>query len=398
MGSMDHEAMGHFMPALFGPYSVSREASGTAWAPDLSPHGGHHFQSGSWTGMVHGFATLIGDRQSGPRGDDELFGTNMLMAMASRRALGGRLGVRSMLSLEPVTVGKEGYPLLLQSGETADGRTHLIDRQHPHDLFMELAVTYSVSRGARSAFVYAGLPGEPALGPPVFMHRASGDEIPDAPITHHWLDSSHITFGVLTVGAVSGAWKLEGSLFNGREPDQHRYDIENPELDSRSLRLSWNPTPRWALQASHGRITSPEQLEPEVDQDRTTASVILDHSGAWGHAQTTLAWGRNRNRPGRTLDAFLLESTFRLEGRHVLFARGEMAEKDELVDEGDPLEGEAFDVGRASAGYLYDFVRTPRVALGAGVQASLVLVSGELAPRYGAVPTAGLLFLRARLR
>src|SRR4030095_16996645 len=152
-----------------------------------------------------------------------------------------------MLSLEPATIGKEGYPLLLQTGETADGVTPLIDRQHPHDLFMELAATYSLSSAHRSLFVYAGLPGEPALGPPAFMHRFTGANVPVAPITHHWLDSSHITFGVLTAGVVVGGAKLEASAFRGREPDEHRWDIETPKLDSYAFRFSVNTSDACAL-------------------------------------------------------------------------------------------------------------------------------------------------------
>src|SRR4030095_11229460 len=140
-----------------------------------------------------------------------------------------------MLSGEHATIGKEGYPLLLQTGETADGVTPLIDRQHPHDLFMELAGAYSVSSGHRALFCYGGRPGEPALGPPAFMHRFSGVNIPVAPITHHWLDSTHITYGVLTAGAVVDRVKVEASAFRGREPDEDRLDIESPELESHSF-------------------------------------------------------------------------------------------------------------------------------------------------------------------
>jgi hypothetical protein len=216
-----------------------------------------------------------------------------------------------MLSLEPATIGKEGYPLLLQTGETADGRTPLIDRQHPHDLLMELAGSYSLSSRNRSLFLYGGLPGEPALGPPAFMHRSSGINIPVAPITHHWLDSTHITYGVLTAGAVVDRVKVEASAFRGREPDEDRWDIESPKLDSHSFRLSVNPTDHWSLQTSYGRIHSPEQREPDVNQDRTTASAIHDGTfGDTGRWEGTLAWvaiaigrvtssTRSRGRPRR---------------------------------------------------------------------------------------------------
>src|SRR6267378_6267596 len=252
------------MKGALGDYSMMRDASGTSWQPDTAVMEGIHGIAGDWATMLHGFASLIYDHQGGPRGADKIFSESMLMGMAQRTLGSGTLTLRGMISLDPL-MGKSGYPLLLQTGETANGVTPLIDRQHPHDLFMELAGVYSVSGAHRSVFLYAGLPGEPALGPPAFMHRFSGLALPEAPITHHWLDSSHITFGVLTAGAVVDRLKLEISAFRGREPDEKRWNIESPRLDSHSFRLSFNPTVSWALQASLGRLNSPEQLEPDVD-------------------------------------------------------------------------------------------------------------------------------------
>ena len=383
---------------MYGPYSMTREASGTAWQPELAPHIGLHKVSGSWTLMLHGSVDLVLDDQGGPRGDEKFFSNNMVMGMAQRPVGPGTLGLRGMVSLEPATIGKEGYPLLLQTGETADGETHLIDRQHPHDLFMELAASYSISSGHNSLFLYGGLPGEPALGPPAFMHRFSGMAIPLAPITHHWLDSSHITYGVVTLGGVLGSVKLETSAFRGREPDENRYDIESPKLDSYSFRASWNPSPAWALQASRGRLESPEQLEPDVDVDRTTVSAI--HAADWGrgHWEWMLAWGRNENRPGPTLDAVSLESAMRLEDKHTIFARAEYAEKNELFHEEDPRDGEVFEVGQFSAGYRFDFWRSQGVAVGIGVLGSVSVVPSSIEDEYGDNPTSGILFTHLELR
>ncbi len=394
-----HEHGDHMaMSAMYGPYPMTREASGTSWQPDRAMHRGLHEMKGSWTLMLHGFADLALDNQGGPRGDQKAFGSNMLMGMAQRPLGPGRLGLRAMVSLEPATIGKEGYPLLLQTGETSNGRNRLIDRQHPHDLFMELAGSYSVSSGRRSLFLYAGLPGEPALGPPAFMHRFSGMAFPQAPITHHWLDSSHISFGVLTGGAVLGPAKLEASAFRGREPDENRYGIESPKLDSHSFRVSLNPAPAWALQASYGRLNSPEQLEPDVDVDRTTASAIYAADWGAGHWETTLAWGQNRSRPGPTLDAVALESAVQLREKHTLFARAERVEKNELFPEGDPRDGRAFHVGQVSAGYRYDFWRSGHVALGVGALGSVSIVPRAIRDAYGDNPTSGMLFAHAELR
>src|SRR6185503_2605386 len=293
----EHHAHGQEAPTMrgaLGPYPMTREGSGTSWLPDATPHQGIHSMAGDWSTMTHGFANLIYDRQGGPRGASKTFSTSMLMVMGQREAgEGGTLGARAMISADPL-MGRKGYPLLLQTGESANGQP-LIDRQHPHDLFMELALTYSRRLSdTSSAFFYAGLPGEPALGPPAFMHRLSGEDNPEAPISHHWLDSTHITYGVVTLGYVYGGVKVEGSVFRGREPDENRYDVETGKLDSWSTRLSWNPTRQWALQASYGRIKSPEDLHPDVDLDRTTASAIYQA----GSSQTTFAWGRNAPRGG----------------------------------------------------------------------------------------------------
>ncbi len=396
MEEMNHEHM--TTDALYGPYPRTREASGTAWQPDRARHEGIHEMSGAWMLMFHGMGDLVSTHQEGERGGNEVFASNMVMGMASRPLGPGRFGLRSMLSLEPATVGKEGYPLLLQTGETANGATRLIDRQHPHDFFMELAATYSASSGNRSLFLYGGLPGEPALGPPAFMHRFSGMSIPQAPITHHWLDSSHITFGVLTAGAVLGSAKFEASAFRGREPNQDRYDIESPKLDSHSFRFSLNPAPSWALQVSYGRLHSPEQLEPEVNLDRTTASAIYAADWRTGHWETTLAWGQNHNRPGPTLDAVALESAVQLRQRHTFMARAERVKKDELFAVGEPWEKRAFNVGELSAGYRFDFWRRGHLSAGLGALGTVSLVPRQIQGVYGSNPTSALIFGHLELR
>jgi hypothetical protein len=398
MSGMNMPGMEMSMSGMYGPYAMSREASGTSWQPDAAAHEGIHLMQGKWMLMLHGFGDLVYDHQGGPRGDEKVFSDNMVMGMGQRKIGPGKLGLRAMLSAEPSTIGKDGYPLLLQTGETADGSTHLIDRQHPHDLFMELAGSYSVSSGNRSLFLYGGLPGEPALGPPAFMHRFSGLNMPQAPITHHWLDSSHITFGVVTAGAVLDRVKVEASAFRGREPDQDRWDIESPKLDSHSFRLSVNPTSAWALQVSLGRIKSPEQLEPDVNQDRITASAIHDGSWSGGHWETTLAWGQNRNQPGNRLDAFLAEAAVRVGETHNFFARAERVQKDELFLESDPRAGQIFSVGELTAGYRYDFWRGPHTEMGIGALGTLAIVPDDLRNDYGKGPTSVLVFAHFGLR
>lgn len=406
MPGMDHDDMGSMtMPAAFGPYAMTREASGTAWQPDASPMQGVMRMTGGWSLMGQAILNGVYDRQSGPRGADKAFVSGMVMGMATRQLTArDTVAFRVMLAPDPL-MGPRGYPLLLAAGETADGRTQLIDRQHPHDLFMELSASYSRRLGDRaSAFIYAGLPGEPAFGPGSFMHRLSIIDSPEAPITHHWFDSTHITFGVVTVGVVVGFAKIEASRFKGREPDRHRYDIEAPRLDSTAVRASLNPTQTLALQASWARLQSPEALSPDEDQERWSASAIWTRPvGAdGGYLSATAAWGRKTGieadgHRGPGLDAYLLEATARPDDRWTVFARAERIDTDELLSAPGDVHGPVFTVGKASVGAIRDFRLTPEVRIGIGGLVARSLTPGGLDPVYGGDRTSGMAFVRLRL-
>ena len=381
-----------------GAYPMTRDASGTAWQPDSAPMEGIHAEIAGWSTMLHGWIAGVYDNQGGPRGSTKTFEESMLMGMAQRPLGGGTLTLKSMLSLDPL-MGKSGYPLLLSTGETADGRKPLVDRQHPHDLFMELAGEYSRPiAGKTSVFLYLGLPGEPALGPVTFMHRFSGMANPEAPIDHHWLDSTHITFGVVTAGVVVDDVKLEASAFRGREPDQYRWNIEAPRLDSWSVRASWNPSVDWSLQVSRGYLHSPEQLTPDQNQNRTTASATYNRPIAQGSWQTTFAWGRDENRPGSTSDAFLLESAVS-RGRHTLFGRAENVSKDELFADQptSPLNGRLINVSKFSLGYLYTVPLAKPFAVDVGGLVSKYALPTVLNAAYGTEPTSFMVFARFKL-
>lgn len=397
MADQPHAGHGAHMSAWLGPYAMTREGSGTGWVPETTPHEGVHRQLAEWSVMTHGALNLVYDHQAGRRGGNQTFVSGMVMAMAQRPLGGGTLGVRAMLSPEPL-MGPSGYPLLLAVGETADGRHHLVDRQHPHDLFIEMAATYSKNlSNTTSVFVYGGLPGEPALGPPTFMHRTSGMDNPEAPISHHWLDSTHITFGVVTAGVVIDNWKLEASAFRGREPDQYRYDIERPTLDSFAGRVSWNPGREWSLQVSYGQLRSPEQLAPAMDENRLTASAIYTTPFGDGHLwSTTLAWGRKMLRPGDTLDAFLLESAVILKTDVTLFMRAERLAQNELTHDIPGLDGRIFTVNKVSVGGVYDFLRTERAKFGIGALVSRYGLPDDLKAEYGRDLTSYMVFGRLK--
>jgi hypothetical protein len=386
----EHEVM----TGALGPYPMTREASGTSWQPDASEHMGLMRNSGDWMLMAHGVVNLVYDHQSGPRGEDKAFVNGMLMGMAQRPLGNGTVQFEAMLSPDPL-MGPSGYPLLLASGETANGVDRLIDRQHPHDLFMELSASVSQTIGAKSSvFLYGGLPGEPAFGPPAFMHRESIMDSPEAPITHHWLDSTHISFGVLTVGIVLDRVKLEVSRFNGREPDQHRWNIETGPLDSTAIRVSWNPTRTLALEGSWGHFIDPEQLEPGVDQKRLSASLLYAREIAPGWKLAgTLAWGRKSARH-HSDDAVAAEASLK-HGGWTAFGRGEIAENRELMALED---GPAYRVGKVSLGAVRDFRIARHWSMGAGGLFSVNFVPRALAPLYGGNHPAGTMaFVRLTL-
>jgi hypothetical protein len=385
-----------------GAYPATRDSSGTAWQPDSAEHDGLHLPFGLWTVMAHGEATLVYDHQGGPRGGVKTFVLSHLVLDAERPLGGGTLTLKGLFSLDPL-MGKDGYPLLLQTGETADGRTRLIDRQHPHDLIGELAAVYSHPLGAGvSGFVYGGPAGEPALGPPVYLHRATGLADPETPIDHHWLDSTHLVFGVVTGGVVYEAWKLEASSFRGREPDQNRYDIETPALDSWSVRLSWNPAPDWSLEVSRGHLHSVEQLEPQDDQNRTIASASYNRPLKDGNWQTVFAWGEMEDVPPirsqtKTSDAYLLESALTL-GRNTVFGRLENVSKDEFFPIGAPGDGVFYNVSKLSLGYQRSFPLPSHLAADVGGLFSAYAIPSGLDAAYGSDPISFMLFTRIRLR
>lgn len=395
-GDGSHEMAMH---GMYGIYPMGRDATGTSWMPSSTLMPGIHRIYNDWLVMIHGYAFAIYDHQGGPRGGRKWFSENMLMVTAQKDTDCGIFAFRSMVDLEPGTIGARGYPLLLQTGETANGITPLIDRQHPHDLFMELAIEYTLLLSdSKSFFGYFGIPGEPALGPPVYIHRFSAMFNPEAPITHHWLDSTHIQFGVATLGFVRDWLKIDASIFTGREPDQHRWNFERPRFDSYSIRISANPTEDIAAQISHGFLKSPEQLNPNVNTHRTTASFTYNKAWNNNNWQTTFAWGRNNNIPGHILNGYLLESTAEFHDKHILFGRAEYVAKDELFIPPDPRAAIVYKVGKIDAGYIYEFCLIPHTQWGIGLVASASFVPNSIKHVYGGTPLSYMAFLRVELK
>ena len=376
----------------------AREASGTAWLPDESPMYGFERRVGQWTMMLDG--TAVGQflyepgeiHRTGGFSSKQVSSVNWLMGMARRPAGKGRVGLRAMVSFEPWTVSDCGFINMLASGEMCEGDT-IHDRQHPHDLFMELAADYDRPiRGSLRWQLYAGFAGEPALGPPAFPHRISAMPNPIAPITHHWLDSSHISFGLITIGVSERRWKAEISVFNGREPDEARADVDLGPLDSVSARVTLLPTPRLALQVSAAHLHAAEAEfppQPRSDVDRVTASATYHRMTGAAIWATTLAYGMNAGPeviPGDvvhlTTHAGLLESTLVMSDRHTWFGRAELVGKPGHDLHMHATPATIFPIGKVQAGYVRSFLTGSGIVLGVGGTASVSIVPPALVPRY----------------
>jgi hypothetical protein len=357
---------------------MSRDGSGTSWMPDATPMYMYMSMKDKSMFMLHGNIFLRYTRQDvfdrGSRGGHHLDAPNWFMGMYDRYiGQKGLLNVTAMISFDPLLVTRAGYPLLFQSGESYKGRK-LVDRQHPHDLFSGLSIAYTqmLNKDA-DVFVYFGYPGEPALGPPTFMHRISAMNDPDAPLGHHWQDATHITFGVGTIGFRYSNFKLEGSIFTGREPDEHRYDFDKMRFDSYSYRLSFNPSANWALQFSQGFLHSPELLEPEINITRATASIIhstwLDERDKY--FTQSLVWGMNHSNEGINEHSVLYEANLQLK-KQAVYGRYEFVQKSSGELDLQSEFGETnFNINAATLGYNRNVWNCPYVQLAAGAQATI---------------------------
>jgi len=391
----EHEGHGHGsmpMQARLGAWGMQREASGTSWIPDSSPMFMKMLPSlGGFETSLMGSITFNYSNTSGPRGDNRTYSNSMIMLMGRKDQGRGTLGYSLMASLDPVFNGEYGYPDLFQTGETAYGNK-LTDYQHPHDLVSEAAVTYSHPIGNKArVFVYAAPVGEPALGGPTFMHRPSGMEIPEAPIGHHWFDSTHISWGVLTGGLNTDRWQIEGSWFNGHEPDENRYSPDPIGLNSASARLTFNPSKNWSLNASYGYLNSPESTEPGVGQHRVTAAAIWSQPlGERDNFSATAAWGQNVVE-GQRSNSFLLEGTL-LKGATSLFARWENVDKNELVG----VPAGTYNVNKFLLGGVQNLTSKAGFDLGLGGYVGFYHFPGALEPYYGKSPLTLGVFVRVR--
>ena len=369
-------------------------SSGTGWQPAEAP--GHMWMKsvGAWEVMAHGVVFADYNQQGGPRGEGKAESVNWLMLMEQHKLRHGSILLREMFSAESLTAPHPGFPELFQTGETYHGQP-LVDHQHPHNVFAELSLDYTVPISKNFSWEFYGAPsGDPALGPVAFMHRASASELPMAPLSHHLQDSTHTSFGVITTGVVVNRVKLEGSVFNGREPDEKRYGIQFAALDSWSARLSIAPSRNWTAQYSYGRLEHPEALEPG-SQRRQTASVEYVRPFARGSWATSVVWGRvHKEADNHNLNGYLLETTANFMTRNYLFSRIELVDKDELFPD-NPL-APSFRIGAYTVGGARDLVQRPLWQLALGADFTFYSKPTALDSAYGDNPVSFQIFLRVR--
>lgn len=374
-------------------------SSGTGWQPAAVTDHSWMTSAAGWDLMAHGVVFLDYNQQGGPRGEGKAESVNWAMLMEQHKLGGGTVLFREMFSAESLTVPHPGFPELFQTGETYHGEP-LVDHQHPHNVFAELAADYTHPLGDRVSWLFYGAAaGEPALGPVAYMHRASASELPMAPLSHHLQDSTHISFGVLTTGLVVSRVKVEGSVFNGREPNEKRYTIQFAALDSWATRLSFAPSRNWTAQYSYGRLEHPEASEPG-SQRRQTASVEYVRplgggrlgDGSWA---TSLVWGRVHNvADDHNLNGYLLESTLNFLSKNHVFTRVELVDKDELFPD-DPLLP-SYRIGAYTFGGDRDLFQKPWWQLAMGADVTFYSKPSSLNASYGSDPVSFQVFVRLR--
>jgi hypothetical protein len=383
--------------------NVLRHAgSGTSLEPgSVEPPMLMHMARG-WMLMLHGEAFVVDQQQSGPRGHDKFFSVNWLMPMAQRDFGRSQLTLRTMLSLEPATITGRYYPELFQQGETAYDKP-IVDGQHPHNLFMEIAGIYDLKLGEKSLLTFYAAPvGDPALGPVAYPHRASASEDPLATLGHHLEDSTHISYDVLTAGLTVGAARgvrLEASGFHGREPDENRWHMQAGAIDSWAGRLSILPGRDWAGQYSLGHLHSPEAVHPEEDILRQTASIAW-HYGKEPVLDATAVWGRNHTiGTPENANAYLLEATLHLRSRQAIWTRIENADRtSDLLGAAAPQT--EFVIGRVqayTAGYAYTLHSWNFGKAEIGGQFTSYTTPSQLATQYGIHPWGVAPFLKFQL-
>jgi len=399
---MSHMHMGDMNAA--GMFLMN-QASGTSMNPQSWPMPMQMLNPDGWSLMFMGQGFLVDTQETGLRGHDKLYSPNWGMFSAGHDIGGGSFMFQMMLSLDPATITDRRFPELFQTGETAYGKP-LVDAQHPHDFFMGLGVHYAHSIGEGVIWqIYFAPVGDPALGPVAFPHRASADELPQATLSHHWQDSTHVANEVITAGImIHDKLRLEASGFYGTEPDENRWNIDYGPINSWATRLSYFPSQNWMAQVSVGRLTRPERQTPG-DVVRSTASIHYTRPMQGSSWSTSLIWGRNHQiLDRRNVNSYLLESVLPYKRKNFFTGRIELVDKDELFDDQPELEehldrtiGSTFRIGAYTAGYTRDIGTFHKVETGIGANFTAYSVPSAIKPYYGDHPVSINVYARFRL-
>jgi len=365
-------------------------------------------QTGGWQLSWMGQAFVVDTQQSHvntpagdiQRGGDKVYSTNWGMLGAQHALAGGMVMLRSMLSLEPVTITNRQYPELFQFGETAYGQP-IVDGQHPHNLFMEIGTQYAHAVGKTVFNVYYAPVGDPALGPTAYPHRASAAELPQATLGHHYEDSTHIADNVVTAEAAWHRVHIEAGGFYGREPGEDRWNFGFGPMDSWTGRLTWLPARNWQAQVSSGRLHHPE-ADSAGDEERTTASVEY----ASGERAGSIIWGRDYKTAGHyAVNAITAEGALPIAKKNFLTGRYEWSQRDELFAAQPAVEitlPRYFDIAAYTVGYTRGVGRWHDADFGVGANATAYGMGQDdrnaLANIYGNHPWGVSMYLRVRLK
>lgn len=381
------------------------QASGTSMNPQSWPMPMLMKNADGWSLMFMGQAFLVDTQETGPRGSAKFYSPNWGMFAASHDVGGGSFMFQAMLSLDPATITDRRFPELFQTGETAYGKP-LVDAQHPHDFFMGLGLNYAHPWGEHTMWqIYFAPVGDPALGPVAFPHRASAEELPQATLSHHWQDSTHIANEVLTAGIMFyDKVRLETSGFFGTEPDENRWNIDYGPINSWATRLSVFPTKNWMAQFSVGRIARPERQEIG-DVVRSTASIHYTRPMEGASWSTSLIWGRDhKTLDHHNLNSYLLESVLPYRKMNFFTGRIELVDKDELFSNQTDVRvflartaGSTFRIGAYTLGYTRDIGTFHNMQTGIGANFTVYATPAAIKPFYGEHPAGFNVFARLRL-
>lgn len=383
-GAVSADSITVTSPNLLDP---TLNVAGTAQSPGGSIF--NHSRSGNWT-IFHGYdAHVTYVSETGPEEQrNEIFSTNWFAAGAKINFGNAFLLGRARLSAEPYTLPDNGYPQILQYVSAENGGELLVDSMRAHDFIGEAAIQGGWQTDSMLLGVYAGLVGDPALGPPPSFLRSSGVDLAEAPFSYDIAETHYDSTNVVTGTFAMRTFSLEASVFHDAVSTGDHTEIpDGGDLDSQSFRVTFMPTPALSMQISKGQLG-----EDLAQRDLTSAS--LSYGGPM--VAVTALWTRREfseiDAEAETAYGFELA----LRGtRHTAMGRAEWVDR----PLGFPVQ--PFSVGTErtthfAVGYIYDFLAGNRHRAGAGINIDYHTQSHDLEDIYGHKPQSIYAFVRFR--